>query len=80
MFGDERADAYAALVVTLRHGVDEHHLLLYAGEMERRDVRRARVAELAVYFVGKQEEVINLLVGMEQVLQHSIIILLYLDK
>ncbi len=60
MLGDEGADAYAALVVALRHGVDQHHLLLDAGQMEGRDVGRARVAELAVDLVGEKEEVVFL--------------------
>ena len=60
MLGNQRTYAYSTFVISLRHRVDEHNLLLDVGQMECRDVRSPRVAELAIHFIGEEEQVVFL--------------------
>ena len=58
--GHERADTYAAFIITLRHGVDDYGLVFYTLKLKGRDYGLVAVAELAVYLVGEEEEVMTL--------------------
>ncbi len=60
MLGNQRTYAYSTFVISLRHRINEHYLLLNVGQMECRDIRSSRVAELAIHLIGEQEQVVFL--------------------
>ena len=57
---NERSDADTALRVTLRHRVNQHHILLDTLQMARRDIGRARVDKLAIDLVREEEQIVLL--------------------
>ena len=60
VLGDQRTDTNAALRITLRHAVHQHHILLYALQMASRDIRRFGIDELAIDLIGDQVQVVFL--------------------
>ena len=52
----EGADADATFVISLRHGVDQHGILMHALDAHHRHHRLVGVAKFAIYFVAEEEE------------------------